>query len=378
MRRFSILLIFLIFVNPISAATRVTVAQLEQFLTSRQAAKQSDREIADRLVSVQLTEQLTAQTLVRIESEANLGANTLEQLRLIANSSIFFAPPSRELPNLAAPDPVSQQRMLNAAIEYVDGALQRLPDFLAIRTTDSFDNTPQPVGSKHAKPVAELHLVRESRREIAYRNGKEILDSDSESGNGQPGSSALAGFTTKGEFGPVLETILSDSFIGSVLWNRWQIGESGALVAVFRYVVEKPASHYLVDFCCYQNSRDDPQTFRFRYLAGYHGELYLDPSTGAVDRITLEAELTEDDPVMVSSSAVQYGQVNIGGKSYICPVRSVAVSEVRNLNMELVDKVGPERLVNEVRFSNYHKFASTVRILPEDPDASRGSPRNFQ
>jgi hypothetical protein len=364
MRSFSILLIFLVLVNPIRAATRVTVAQLEQFLTSRQAAKQSDGEMADRLVSVQLTEQLTAQTLMRIASEANLGPSTMEQLRLIANSSIFFAPPSEELPNLAVPDQVSQERMLNAAVEYVDGALQRLPDFVAIRTTDSFDNTPQRAGSKRTKPRAVLHLIRESRREITYRNGKEIVDSDNDSGNGQLGSSAFAGFTTKGEFGPVLKTILSDSFMERVLWNRWQTSESGALVAVFRYGVSKPASHYLIDFCCYQKSRDNPQSFRFRYLAGYHGELYLDPATGVVDRITLEAELTDDDPVMVSSSAVQYGRVNIGGKSYICPVRSVAVSEIRNLNMELVDKVGPERLINEVRFSDYHKFASTARILP--------------
>ncbi len=262
--------------------------------------------------------------------------------------------------------------MLNSAIENVEGALRRLPDFLALRTTDSFDNAPQQAGSKHGKTKANLHLVRESRREIAYQNGKEIVDSTfSDSGSSQPESSVFTGFTTRGEFGPVLKAILSDSFQGSVVWNRWQTSESGALVAVFRYGVPKPDSHYLVDFCCYQKSRDDPQSFRFRYLAGYHGELYLDPSTGVVDRITLEADLTGDDPVMVSSSAVQYGRVNIGGKNYICPVRAVAVSEVHNLNMELVDKVGPERLINEVRFSNYHKFASTVRIFPEDAHANR-------
>ena len=95
--------------------------------------------------------------------------------------------------------------MLKSAIEYVDDALQHLPDFLALRTTDSFDNTPQQAGPKHGKPKAELRLVRESRREIAYRNGKEIVDSAStDPGNSQPESSTFTGFTTKGEFGPVL------------------------------------------------------------------------------------------------------------------------------------------------------------------------------
>jgi hypothetical protein len=373
MRRLSILLGLLVLVLPARAATRVTVAQLEQFLTSRQASKESDGETADRLGAVQLTEQLTAQTFARIESETSLGPSTLAQLRLLATSSIFFAPPVAELPTREVPDQASQRNMINSAIEYVDGTLRRLPDFVAVRTTDSFENIPRQTGPKHTKPKAELHLVHESRREIAYRNGSEIVDSpSSNSGNSQSElSSAVAGLTTKGEFGPVLETVFSDSFKGSVVWSRWQTSEAGVPVAVFRYSVPKAASHYLVDFCCYQKSKHDPQSFQFRYTAGYHGELYLDPATGAVDRITLEAELTEDDPVMVSGTAVQYGRVSIGERNYICPVRGVAVSEVRNLVMEIADEVGPERLINEVRFSNYHKFESTMRILPDGPDANR-------
>ena len=373
MRRFSVLLVLSVFALPVRADTRVTVAQLEQFLISKHASKESDAEIADRLVSVQLTEQLTAQTFTRIESETNLGPKTTEQLRLIAASSIFCAPPTAELPKRAAPDDVLQQQMMNSAIEYVDGVLQRLPDFLAIRTTDTFDNAPQPTGSKHVKPKAEMRFVRESRREIAYRNGQEIVDSASGDSRSSPAesSSGSAGFTTKGEFGPVLKTVLGDSFKGSVVWSRWQTSESGATVAVFRYNVPRPDSHYLVDFCCYEKSVDDPAPRRFTYRAGYHGELYLDPETGAVDRITLEAELTEDDPVMASGTVVQYGHVNIGRKDYVCPVRGVAVSEVHNLVMEVGEELGPERLINEVRFSNYHKFASTVRILPDEPNANR-------
>ena len=35
--------------------------------------------------------------------------------------------------------------------------------------------------------------------------------------------------------------------------------------------------------------------------------------------------------------------------------------------MELVDKVGPERLIDEVRFSSYHKFASPCGYFPKTP-----------
>jgi hypothetical protein len=373
MRRVLTLLVFSVIVLPVLAATRITVAQLEQFLISKEASKGSDSEIAERLGSVELTEQLTAQTFARIESKTSLAPKSIEQLQLIAAASIFYAPPTAELPIRVAPDRALQQQMINMATEYVDGTLQRLPDFLAIRTTDTFDDTPLQAGSKHGRPKAEMRFVRESRREIAYRSGKEIVGSASNDSGYSPAdaSSAFAAFTTKGDFGPVLKTVLDDSFKGSVVWRRWQRRESGAPVAVFRYRVPRPDSHYLFDFCCYQKSKDDPQSYRFRYRAGYHGEIYLDPATGAVDRITLEAELTEDDPVMVSGTAVQYGHVNIGEKDYICPVRGVAVSEVHNMEMEVAEQVGPERLINEVRFSNYHKFASSVRILPESPDANR-------
>ena len=182
---------------------------------------------------------------------------------------------------------------------------------------------------------------------------------------------ADAELTTWGEFGPVLKTVLGDSFKGSVVWNRWETGEAGALLAVFRFSVPKPASHYLVDFCCYQKSKEDPGLYTFHDMPAYHGELHVDPATGAIYRITLQAELTDADPVMISSMAVLYGRVNIGGKDYICPVRGIAISEVHNLVMELIDGVGPEKHINEVRFSDYHKFASTARILTDSPDAEQ-------
>jgi hypothetical protein len=365
MRRFTILLGFACLLASLHATTLITVAQLEQFLTSKQASKRSDAEIADRLKSVRLTEQLTAQAFVRIKSETDLGPSTTEQLRLIGASSIFFAPPSDELPARAAPDPVSQKRMIDSSVAFVDTILHRLPDFISIRTTDSLDNTPESAGPKRAKPKAELHFVRQTRREIAYRNGQEL--SDSVSGGSQ--NSVVPGLTTWGEFGPILKTVLRDSFKGSVARSRWQMSEAGALVAVFSYRVPKSASHYLIDSCCFQKSRDDPQSFPFRDKPGYHGELFLDPTTGAIDRVTLEAELTEDDPVMVSGIAVQYGRVTIAGKDYVCPIRGIAISKVHNLAMELIDKVGPEEHLNQVSFTNYHKFGSTAHILTGSSDA---------
>lgn len=362
LRRLAFLVCIVGLTCPAYAATRVTVAQLEQFLTSKRASKESDSEIADRLSSVQLSEQLTQQTLARIGNETGPGPKTIEQLRLLADASIFCAPPVSELPAQAAPDVNAQRQIVSAAAEYVDGALHRLPDFLAIRTTDSFDNIPEQ--TKRKEPKAELHLRREIRREIAYRGGHEVTESVYAHSTGAD-AAPPTGLSTWGEFGPVLKTILTDSVQGSVTWNRWQLSETGARVAVFRYTVPRSASHYLVDFCCYRKSADDPE-LGFHDKPAYHGELYIDPVTGSIDRITVEADLSESDPVMVSAIAVQYGTVSISGKEFICPIRGVAVSEVHNLVMELKDRVGPEQHINEVRFTDYHRFGSTVRIFTGD------------
>jgi hypothetical protein len=246
--------------------------------------------------------------------------------------------------------------MISAAVSYVNTTLQLLPDFLATRTTLSFENTlVQQSGPMRAKPKAAMHIARESHREIAYRNGREIADA----------ASTDSGLTTWGEFGPILKTVLGDSFMGNVEWARWQTSETGALLAVFRFTVPQSASHYLIDFCCYQKSKDDPVQYSFREKPGYRGEIYLDPATGVIARITLQAELADADPVTSSGIAVQYGSVDIGGKSYVCPIQGIAVSEVHNLVMESVDGVGLEKHINVVHFLNYHKFGSTSRILPK-------------
>jgi hypothetical protein len=354
-RCFVILLIFLFPAAPVHAQTQVTVAQLRQFLTSKQAAKESDSDLADRLSSVAVSEQLTPPTLSRLISGTGFGPKSAEQLQLLAFTSIFNPPPRTELPDIPAPDSAARQKMISAAMAYVNISLKLLPDLLATRTTSSFDNTLGQTEQKHARPKATMHIVRQSHREIAYRNGSEIADA----------ASTDSGLTTWGEFGPILKTVLGDSFMGSVEWTRWQTSETGAPLAVFRFTVPKASSHYLVDFCCYQKSKDDPVQYPFREKPGYRGELYLDPATGVISRITLQADLTDADPVTKSEIAVQYGPVNIGGKNYVCPIQGIAVSEVRNLVMESVDRVGLEKHVNVVRFLNYHKFGSTARILTE-------------
>jgi hypothetical protein len=102
---------------------------------------------------------------------------------------------------------------------------------------------------------------------------------------------------------------------------------------------------------------------------GYHGEVAIDPSTGTILRLTVQADLPFGSPILEGDMMVEYGPVEIGGKTYTCPVRSVSIS----LTMEgLAGGTGslgrsaqpPQAiLLNDVKFDDYHLFRSNLRIL---------------
>jgi hypothetical protein len=333
-----------------------TVAQLEESLRSKQAAQETDADLAAQLSTLTLTEQLTRPALARIEGETRLGPKASDQLRLLAAISILQPPPAAELPTGPMPDEAAQQRIIQSALQYVNESLHRLPDFLATRETFSFDDIAVRAG-KHRKPKAVLHFVGAHEQEIAYRNGAESDALKMEDAY----APAPAGLSTWGEFGPVLKIVLGDSFEGSVTWSRWQKGETATEVAVFRYIVPEGASHYLIDVCC---------EVVFRRQPGYQGEIAIDPATGVIDRITVEPDLPTSAPISDLGIAVQYGRAEIGGVEYVCPSRGIATTTIRIADPEVPGGFSNVTYVNEVSFVGYHKFGSTARMVSDNPEAA--------
>lgn len=368
MRVLPVLIFVLAFAPQVRAETSVTVAQLERFLTSSRATRMPDEEIADRLSKVTLSEQLTSKILIRIRAETALGQHGEEQLDLLAASSIFEAPPADELPKSAAPDAGERKRIVGLARDYARLAVSLLPDFIAVRSTRYFTNTPEESSSRRAEHRIRMHLARESRREIAFQGGHEIKRKLGSPAKVIEDENTPGGLSTWGEFGAILKVVLGDSSDDSLQWSRWQTDEAGTQLAVFRYTIPRADSHYAIDFCCFQKSIDEPADYEFHDKPGYSGEIYVDPKSGEVDRITLDAQLKEDDPVTRSAIAVQYGPVVIGGRRYICPLWSIAISDFHNALIEKIDGIGTERHLNETEFSEYHKFGSTSRIVNSAAD----------
>jgi VWFA-related protein len=354
------------------SARPVSVAELERVLAASQSLP--DGELAAQLSNLQLTERLSWAQLTRWRTEL-AGAKSQRALLGLADRSAFLEPPAGEIPNRAAPDVAEQRRILGLTATYVSNAIPQLPGFYATRTTTHFESAPAAGDETPGSEGSSLHAVRISRTTVQYRDGQEIVE---------PGPVKVEktkqrehGLTTWGAFGPVLGLVLVDAAQNKLAWSHWEHGAAGPL-AVFRYAVPKDKSHYEVRYCCIAASYGLENT-SFQAMSGYHGEMAVDPATGIITRLTVEAELGTNDPISRASIAVEYGPVELGGKTYICPSRSVSISvakTIRNLqdpSGHSWPTMGPwQTLLNHVDFDQYHLFRAETRVLSGSEERSAG------
>ena len=341
-----------------ASAQQVTVAQLQDFLVQQQSAHKSDNETARLLSSAELTEQLTDSTLERFKSDFGPGAKTLTELNLLADLSAFRDPPAPEVLRKDPPDAEAQKTIIEASANFATVTLGRLPDFLATRTTSSFEDVP--VFTRESGFQSGMHPTGTFVREVTYRNGLEFSkDRPVAPGSGQEHADSQSSLSSAGEFGPVLATILRDSTRGKIAWDHWE-QTSTEPVAVFRYEVPKSASHYKISFCCAWNETTQSLT-SYNGQPAYRGSISIEPSTGAVMRLTLVAALEDFQPTLHFGLFVRYGKVEIGGSSLICPLRSAVILQSTR---EEKGRAWNDVHVNDMSFTGYRRFGSTARVVP--------------
>jgi VWFA-related protein len=381
MRR--LLLIGLVAINasPALAAHRVTVSQLEQTLSIDLARHGSDEEIARQIANLQLSERLTGPALDRLANRFPLQSRTALSLELLADQSAFLDPPAAELPAAEPPDAATQQRILDLARGYIVETIPRLPNFFATRTVHRFDDSPEVLHPGDWPVRAGLHLVGSGSRTVTFRDGHEVVDSNSD-----VKANPDLGLYSYGEFGPILARTLADLIKGEVRFSHWEQTPLG-IAAAYRLEVPKGESHYHVHFCCRVNqeyvarqaygpnnvTRRASETSNpaqsitlqpFDDTPAYHGTLSIDVTTGAILRITIEAELSPGAPIEQASTVVEYGRMQIGDQTYICPVRSLALSVQKAPYAPNGQAPPPPTLlINESTFTQYHRLGSTARMI---------------
>jgi VWFA-related protein len=342
-----------------------TVKQLEAMIANSHDA--SEAESAHQLDGMQLTERLGSTKLAALAKSVH-GKKSREALEVLADESVFLAPPPDEVPSTPPPDIAMQRQIISSTISYINTAIPSLPDFFATRTTVQYhENPPKPDQTwKSAFPDQSLHEGETATASIRFHDGKEWVEH--ESVKNAPHESASEQLKTIGTFGPILATVMTAATMprSELAWARWEQGENGRL-AVFRYRVPQETPLFTAEFCCLAI---DFATVPFRKHAPFHGEIAVDPSTGAILRLTIQADLEWRLPLERSDVLVEYRSVVKDTRTFICPSRSISISRQRRT--KVIEEWGEgfklyapfETLLNEMRFEKYHFFGSSSRILP--------------
>jgi hypothetical protein len=382
---------------PARAAERMNVAQLMKATAELHGLP--DQEAAQRLAVFELTERLTRTRFKQLSSTLP-GDKSRQALLALADASAFLDLPAADLIDDPPPDPATQGRIISSAADFVVATVSRMPDFFASRTTTRFQDSkiaPSLYGGSIVS-IGSFALKDRTTDTVTFRNGREVTEASA--GKRHENSiSVSSGLANWGIFGPLLGVVMADLLKGKVGWGHWEQGSQGKL-AVFRYAVARDRSNYTVRYCCFRSEEGDMR--EFMAIPAYHGEIAIDPASGAVFRLVLKTNLQPANesgpslPIDRLDVLVEYGPVDIGGKTCICPVESATISRAEALVFHgytfYADKNGrPDETanrkkhveavslpkvtaINDVVFEDYHQFRGEVRIVPTDDAAPELNP----
>jgi VWFA-related protein len=350
--------------HPNPAARRVTVEELDRMLSD--GAAKGDGDLAKQLEGLELTERLSSAKLTNVLARVR-GEKSHRALVAVADASVFLRPPVSEIPADPPPSVSEQQRMFSMAGEYLNQTLTRFPDLLAKRSMAHYAEITRVNEELRKIEFEPLHWLDSSEADVLYRQGKEVVEVNTKK---RERRGRVLDLNTYGVFGPslaIMRQIIADP--GLVTRSSWEQDASGRR-AVFAYKVPMARSLYHITFCCLP---DGDGKLELDALVGYHGEITIDPESGTIFSLTVQADLKGYLPILRSDVMVTYGPMNIGGKLYSCPTRSISSMTMRSVQVrrswgEGFLTYGPyETALIDFVFDQYHMFRSNSRVLAEPP-----------
>jgi VWFA-related protein len=354
------------FDNPRPGIEKATVAQLEELVHGQ-------TDLLRKLENLELTERLSTP---RLDALLDMIHDERERQALTADAdlSLALAPSADEIANRPAPSMGEQQDLLERAFGYLKDVIPKLPDFYALRNTVRFEEPQERTDESWKMPHGDqtLHFATGEHATVLYRNGSEVVEKKRKISKGRATGPRTRGLETWGTFGPILAYVLTAATKSpsTLRWQRWERGKDGDL-AVFAYSIPSSITVHEISFCCLP---EGDGTTLYQNKTDAYGEFALNPDTGAIMRIVINANLNEerdpDVPLIRSQVIVEYGPVDLGGKTYTCPQRSVTIS--RGRSERVLQEWGMafsiygyfETMINDATFGGYHKFGSEARILP--------------
>jgi hypothetical protein len=339
------------------AGSGYTVEQIKQFIQSAVKLKNPDKDVAEFLRKVTLTERLDLDTVEALQSQG-AGPKTVAVLKQLAteSESLPQAQPPAPAPVYVPPPPPSseeQAKLLDDVRDYAVNYTHRLPDFICLEQTRRYVDTT----GRESWMTADVITAR-----LSYFNQREdykLLSQNDKVATDQSYTS-VGGATSTGDFGTTMRDIFDPSSHATFAWEKWAtLRRRRAHVISYRVPLEY--TRYVIEY--QGEKKEEPQTIK----VGYHGSVYVDKEYNTIVRITSEADnIPASFPVREAKETLDYDFTKIGESEFLLPV-------VADLRMH----TGREWTKNLKEFRLYRKFSADAVIkfdADQTPDEKAKEP----
>jgi hypothetical protein len=318
-----------------------------------------DKALSKSLHKIALSERLDLRTIEELESEG-AGTETVAALEWIFEQSAEQPAPTAIPPfTIPARPSIEEQkeffhRVNVAAIHYTAS----LPNFICNEVIHRYQMKQAPLNRtgrgaftptlgtgiwqpKDILTVKLSYFENREKYELTLVNGRKTRASYESSG----------GAISEGDFGSIMLEIFSPDTGTKFMWDHWTHLRK-RLTRVYSYRTLREKSHYRIGV------GERPEERRM-ITAGRRGYVYADDATGMVMRITGEAEgIPRGFPVIAQSTIIDYEYGDVGGKSYLLPLR-----------VENRMKTWQVSFKNIMEFQDYRKFTGESSISFDVPDS---------
>jgi hypothetical protein len=336
------------------AASGYTVEQIKQFIQSAIQLKNPDKEVAETLRKMKLSERLDLDTVETLQGQG-AGPKTVAVLKALAteSASLPVAQPPAPPPVYVPPPPPSseeQAKLLDEVRDYAINYTHRLPDFICLEQTRRYVDTTGRESWRHMDTItARLSYFNQKEDyKLVSQNDRVITDQ---------AYTSVGGATSTGDFGSTMREIFDPKSHASFAWERWTTLRTRR-THVFSYRVPLEFTAYTIEYQGEQ--KDDAQ----RIKVGYHGSIFVDKELDTIVRITLDADnIPPTFPVREARETLDYDFTKIGDSEFFLPL----VADLRMHSGRVWNK-------NVKEFRLYRKFSADAVIkfdgqeLPPLPD----------
>jgi hypothetical protein len=328
------------------AQREMTVSQLVSFVKSSVQQHNPDRDVADFLGKIKLTNKLEDRTVEELQG-LGAGPKTVLALRKLSDTTANLAPPPAPAPKpvpvvIPPPSSIEQKLILDEIKERALNYTENLPNFICTQVTRRHIDRSGTESWTLADTIQEQLTFFEHKEtyKVSMVNGKSVTNVD---------HMQLGGATSSGEFGTMLKEIFEPGTRTEFEWERWATLR-GHRMYVFSFRVREENSKYSIFH--------GPS--HRQVVSGYKGLIYADRDTKMVMRVKFDCDtIPADFPMQAVGLDLNYDLIKVGDQEFILPLKS-----------EIRSREGKFLSWNEVEFRLYRRFGteSSIKFDADTPE----------